>query len=94
MAVVYKGVVVDILVAQLAEAVATRLVLHHATRVERITVGAERTEGYSRTAGPHLRHAAILGSVGHHDDKRLVQVFLGHRWCVEGVSKNLVIVGL
>ena len=93
-AVVYKGVVVDILVAQLAEAVAARLVLHHATRVERITVGAKRTEGYGCTAGPHLRHAAILGGVGHHDDERLVQVFLGHRGCVKGVGKYLVIVGL
>ena len=87
-----EGVVVDVLVAEFAESVTACLVLNHAARVERIVVGAERTERYSRSVGPHLADAAVVGGVGHDDYEGLLQVFLADGGRTEGVTEQFVVV--
>ena len=67
--------------------------LNHAARVERIVVCAERTERYSRTVGPHLADAAVVGGVGHDDYEGLLQVFLVYGGRTEGVTEQFVVIG-
>ena len=88
-------VVVDVLVAQLAEAVASGFMLDDAARVQRIAVGAQGAEGDGRTVFPHLTDAAVVGAVGHHDDERLVEVVFGHgRPHVKCILEGCVVVAL
>ena len=88
-----EGIVIDVLVGKLAEAMSAGLVLHHTTGVERIAVGALGAEGNGRTVVPHLADAAIVGRVGHHDDEGLVEVAFVHRGGIESVAEQLVVVG-
>ena len=88
-----EGIVIYVLIAKLAEGMTSCLMLQNSTRVVRICVCATRTDCYSRAVFPHLRYAAVFGSVGHNYYQRLVQVVLIYGRCIERIAEYLVIVG-
>ena len=88
-----EGVVTDGFLTEFSEAMTACFMLHHATGVERIAVGAERTEGDCRPVCPHLRYAAIVGGVGHYDDESLTEVVFRNGGCSQGVREYLVVFG-
>ena len=89
-----KCVVIYILVAKLAETVSASLVLYHTTRVERILVCAQRTEGYRSTTLPHLADTAIVGRIGHNYYQCLIKIARIHSGSAQYIVENFVVVGL
>ena len=89
-----EGVVINVLIAQLSESVSACLMLNDATGIERITIGALRTEGNSRTIFPHLADAAVIGRVRNDDDQRLIQIALVYGWSTQSITEYFVVISL
>ena len=87
-----EGVVINVLIAQLSESVSACLMLNHATGIERITIGALRTEGYCRSVLPHLADATIIGRIRNDDNQRLVQIALVYGWSTQSITEYFVVI--
>ena len=85
---------INVLIAQLSESVSACLMLDDATGIERITIGALRTEGNSRTIFPHLADAAVIGRIRNYDDQGLIQIALVDGWSAQSIIEYFVIISL
>ncbi len=89
-----EGIVVDVLVAELAESVTAGLVLDDASEILGITVVALRAIGYRRAVVPETGRPAIFRSVRDYDYERPGKIVLIHGRHPAGIAENFGIIAV
>lgn len=88
-----ESIVIDILVTEFAEPMSASFMLHYSTRIERITISAQRAERYCRAVFPHLADATVVSRVRDNNDHGLVEVVFVYCRCAQSVVEYRIIVG-
>ncbi len=89
-----ERVVVDVLIAELSEAVTTSFVLDDSAEIHRVAVVTLRTVGDGLSSVIHVTYSTIFTCVRHNDDQCLVEIPFVDCRSLAGIFEYLVVVAL